>query len=136
MKNRKFVICHMVDMDYAVQPAAILQIIVSLAIFIHFDWYWWVHIGECVECVECVECYQYNSFVSFFFHRLEDVKHAHKVAQGRSAVSDFTGNIFKLMNAVIGEAGDHLSKLDHHEQEVATINPNEQPEFMHSMMFR
>lgn len=73
---------------------------------------------------------------TFQLIRLKDEKNTRKVAQGRSAVSEFTGNVFKLMNSVINEAGHHLSDLDNHEQEVAIVNPNEQPEFMHSMMFR
>lgn len=55
---------------------------------------------------------------------------------GRSASSDFASGIFKLMNTIVGEANVHLTGLDHHDQEVAVVNPHDQPEFMHNMLFR
>ncbi|XP_055322112.1 chorion peroxidase [Sitodiplosis mosellana] len=63
-------------------------------------------------------------------------KHKKPFAQGRSAVSDVTTNIIKLMNAVVSEAGEHLIDLSQHEEEVAVINPHDQPEFMHNLGFR
>lgn len=55
---------------------------------------------------------------------------------GRSAGSDISTSIFKLMNAIVSEANEHLTGLDHHESEVATVNPHDQPEFMHNLLFR
>lgn len=75
-------------------------------------------------------------FFFIFFYNFTDAKHTKPVAQGRSAESDVTTNIVKLMNAVISEASEHLIHLSKHEDEVAVVNPHDQPEFMHNIGFR
>lgn len=55
---------------------------------------------------------------------------------GRSALSEATSNIFKVVNSVIHEATEHLAGLEEHEPEVAVVNPRDQPQFMHNLMFQ
>lgn len=74
--------------------------------------------------------------ICLYFYYFTDEKHTKPFAQGRSAESDVTTNIVKLMNAVIKEASEHLTHLSQHEDEVAVVNPHDQPEFMHNIGFR
>lgn len=55
---------------------------------------------------------------------------------GRSALSDATTNIFKVVTSVIHDATEHLANLEEHEPEVAVVNPHDQPEFMHNLLFQ
>lgn len=55
---------------------------------------------------------------------------------GRSAATDVATGIMKVLASVVNEANDHLVALQHHEPEVATVNPQDQPQFMHNLMFR
>lgn len=77
--------------------------------------------------------WNFNYFIRFDG---EDEKQKKSSANVRSAVTDVTKNMLKLMNAVISEAGNHLNDLEQHEPEVAVVNPHDQPEFMHNLLFR
>lgn len=65
-----------------------------------------------------------------------DEKQKKASAQGRSAATDVTPNILKVMNAVIREATENISNMSKLEEEVAVVNPHDQPEFMHNLGFR
>lgn len=125
MKNRKFAIYHMVVMVIAVQLAAISPILVSRQLIIEFKMCGILSVGEFFAKI-------YQNMFAFFFS-LQDNRNK---KSGRSAGSDISTSIFKLMNAIVSEANEHLTGLDHHESEVATVNPHDQPEFMHNLLFR
>lgn len=57
-------------------------------------------------------------------------------SQSRSVATDITTNILKLMKNVVNEANSHLNGLVDREPELATVNPRDQPDFMHNLLFR
>lgn len=59
-----------------------------------------------------------------------------RFSQNRSAASDLTTDILKIMKNVVNDANAHLSNLIEDDTEVATINPRDQPDFMHNLLFR
>lgn len=94
----------------------------------------WFFFWTSKACLIQLPCQRNVSDSVSFCSTVEKFKIA--FSKGRSATSDVATNIFKVVNAVIREATEHLTDLDAREPEVAVINPHDQPQFMHNLMFR
>lgn len=57
-------------------------------------------------------------------------------SKARSAVSDASDNLIKIIRSIINEAGDHLTELNNRDFEVAVVNQQNQPDFLHNLVFR
>lgn len=75
----------------------------------------------------------------YFIHLFDikkDEKHQRSASKGRNAASDLSNNLIKIISSAIEEANDHLLELNSQEPEVAVINKQNQPDFMHNLVFR
>lgn len=73
------------------------------------------------------------NFQHFAYEKEENRK---STSKARSAVSDASTNLIKIIGSIINEANDHLNELNSHEPEVAVVNTQSQPDTMHNLMFR
>lgn len=66
-----------------------------------------------------------------------DEKHQRSTSsKARSAISDATNDLIKIIRSIINEAGEQLTELNSREPEVAVVNQQNQPDFLHNLVFR